>query len=195
VCAFNTKGEWCSSVAGAGYDHPESPTSLTGTLASGTVQLNWTNGQAPQDGVRVYRWDDAGKKWTRLGTTAASATSYTDAAPGVVRQHYHVCAVDARAESCSGVTSVGSEQPDAPTGLGGARSGNSVQLHWTNGAATQTGVHVARWDRTAHQWHQIASLPAGATSYTDTAAVGRQYYHVSGFNTKGERYSAVLSVS
>jgi hypothetical protein len=195
VCAFNANGEWCSIGTSVGAERPDAPSGLTSTLASGSVQLSWTNGKVAQDGVRVYRWDTVGKAWARIGTTAAAATTSTDAAPGVGRQHYHVCAFDARTESCSTITGVGSDEPTAPSGLVGTRTGNSVQLSWTVAASGQTGVHVARWDRTKHSWVQMASLAASATTYTDTTAVGRQYYHVSAFNTKGERYSTVLGVS
>jgi hypothetical protein len=70
--------------------------------------------------------------------------------------------------------------PAAPTGLRvTAVSSNQISLAWTDNATTETGYVVARSLSVGGPFTAIASLGAGASSYTDTAvAPATTYYYV-----------------
>jgi type II secretory pathway pseudopilin PulG len=105
-------------------DHPPSaPTSLTATVASGAIALNWSAPAAPADidpgdgiqGWRIYRWASGstvafpGSRLAYVGAVSGSqtVTSFTDSSPhpGGISQSYCVTSVDTHLNesACSNV--------------------------------------------------------------------------------------------
>ena len=60
-------------------------------------------------------------------------------------------------------------------------------MTWTDNATNETGYNIFRKMTTASNFAQIASLPANATSYTDTNLTpGTSYdYHIQAYNLAG----------
>ncbi|WNV87024.1 glycosyl hydrolase family 18 protein [Umezawaea sp. Da 62-37] len=62
-----------------------------------------------------------------------------------------------------------------PTGVGAVQDGGTIAVSWTDGSTTETGYEVGR-RRGDGGWHLRATLPAGATGWTDTdVAAGYTY--------------------
>lgn len=63
--------------------------------------------------------------------------------------------------------------PAAPTGLTATLAGTQtlpqISLAWTDAASDETGYRVERRAGAAGAWGEIAALPAGATSFTDSS--------------------------
>src|SRR5262249_32068261 len=92
--------------------------------------------------------------------------------------------------------------PNDPSGLGAVpASATSVTLSWTNNATNQTGYHLDRATDADFTQNLITeTLPAGPTTYTDTAtglaAGGTYYYRLPAYNAAGDSgYSNVAPVT
>ncbi|HEX8913692.1 MAG TPA: fibronectin type III domain-containing protein, partial [Humisphaera sp.] len=58
---------------------PNAPSTLTATAPyANRVVLKWLDRSTNESGFRIERSTDGGATWTRIGTTGANATSYTD---------------------------------------------------------------------------------------------------------------------
>jgi lysophospholipase L1-like esterase len=82
--------------------------------------------------------------------------------------------------------------PAAPTGLGatlaGTQSAPQINLAWTDAATDETGYKVERRTGTGGAWGEIASLGAGATSYSDSSNLSfstTYFYRVYAINGGG----------
>ncbi len=77
--------------------------------------------------------------------------------------------------------------PSAPTMLTAAFGSGGIALAWTDNAADETGYSIERClGAGCSAFGQIATVGAGATSFTDTyRASGVDRYRVRGFNTTG----------
>lgn len=85
--------------------------------------------------------------------------------------------------------------PPAPGNLAGTVEGLSVLLTWTDRSSNEQGFRVYRGTN-AGAVELIATLPAGATSYSDTGRNSntRYDYQVAAFNNQGETRSSRVSV-
>ena len=92
----------------------------------------------------------------------------------------------------------GGSPPSSPSGLGASVvSSSQIDLDWTHSSSDEFGFFVERspGDLT---WNSIASVSAGATSYSDTGlSPGTTfYYRVRAFNSAGESgYSNVATAA
>jgi hypothetical protein len=93
----------------------------------------------------------------------------------------------------------GGASPNAPSGLGAApASATSVALSWAGNAANETGYHLDRaTDPGFTQDLLTQTLPASATSFTDTATGlapgGTYYYRLRAFNAVGDSGNSNVS--
>jgi hypothetical protein len=83
---------------------PAAPSNLTATVSGGNVILTWIDNSSNESGFRVYRRQQIGKgkkwgSWTRLSTTAAGATSYSDLNVASGSYQYYVTAYNSSGES------------------------------------------------------------------------------------------------
>jgi probable HAF family extracellular repeat protein len=96
----------------------------------------------------------------------------------------------------------GAPPPAAPSGLTARLSSapRAIALSWLDNANNETGVSVERSEYTGTGWTnfvEIATLPAGATSYADTSFTPTSYdYRVRAFNSVGSSaYSNTATIS
>jgi|GEM_PF-1350063 len=86
----------------------------------------------------------------------------------------------------------GISAPAAPAGLAATSvNGNRVDLVWTDSSANEKGFAIERSKgifATKGVYEQIAVLPAGTTTYSDTSVkdVTKYYYRVRAFNVGGQ---------
>ena len=87
---------------------------------------------------------------------------------------------------------VGNPSNDPPVGNPSGMSANAVSssqidLSWTDGTENEAGFTVERSPDGSTGWNQIADLPGGSTSYSDTEldAETAYYYRVRAYNPNG----------
>lgn len=90
--------------------------------------------------------------------------------------------------------------PEAPSSLTASAAGDVVKLGWEVHGGDPTDVAVERRTGSgdpAAKWDRIATLPAAATGYSDSAARGQELsYRVRALNAAGESaYSNIVRVS
>ncbi len=159
---------------------PAAPTNLAATpLSSTQIRLNWTDNAGNEQGFKLERSAD-GVSFLQIATFAANTTSYTNMflAPGTT-YWYRVRAYEGSTNSAySNTASVATlPPPAAPTNLvATALSSSSIALSWTDNATTEAGYRVER-STDGLTFTQVATLPANATSYTNSfLASGTTYY-------------------
>ncbi|HEY7089886.1 MAG TPA: NPCBM/NEW2 domain-containing protein, partial [Tepidisphaeraceae bacterium] len=85
------------------------------------------------------------------------------------------------------VAGVAVSPPAAPSGLGASVVNQQIKLNWTDASNNESGFRVERKAGANGTYAQIADLPAGTTSYTDSAAAAgtTYFYHVYAYNSGG----------
>ncbi len=76
--------------------------------------------------------------------------------------------------------------PEAPSSLRAHLSGSSVALTWEVHGTGRTGILVELRHGYSGTWRRIATLPAGATEFTDSKPSGLNFYRIRALNEKGE---------
>jgi hypothetical protein len=167
------------------------PTGLGAALTpANQVSLTWTNTSAAAKNIEVQRSPNGSSGWTTIAIPDVSGTTqiYTDGPAGLAENtpyFYRVRAVNPAIGSSSlySANATVSTQLAAPTGLLAAPIlPTRIDLFWTNNSLQATGVVVERSLDGLSGWSVIASLPASASSYTDTdggagLAPNTRYYY------------------
>lgn len=192
------------------------PARVTAASSGSTVTLNWlASPDSGLSGYHVYRGASPKGPFTRIsGTTATGANptgsclstntlTYTDTDSALVAgtSYTYLVKTVKMESSASGLyanqslgepvtlTHGGTYLP-APTRFTVARaSSNSCLLTWDDNATSETSYRVERRDTTTSTWAQITSLPANATSYTDTGLTAGRVYHYRVRASNGTIYS------
>jgi len=176
---------------------PPSLSKLTGSAATGTIQLTWSYKTANQTGFQVERSTDA-VGFGILETVGPTSTSYVDAAalPGY-GYYYRVTAVNAGGNSpYSNVVQVGTP-PVAPNSLAAiAISTSEIDLHWNDTSNNELGFYIER-STNNKGFTRIASTLPDVNSYKDTglSAGKTYYYHVMSYNLQGTSSYTSATVS
>jgi len=176
---------------------PDAPIGLSATAASGSeIDLAWTNGAAPQTGVKIERSID-GITFTQIALAAGAAVSYADTGLAASTTYsYRVRATSASGDSAYSNAASATTQappplpppPGAPTGLSAtAASSSQINLTWTNSSTSQTGVKIER-SIDGVTFTQITVVGATAVSYPDTglSASTMYTYRVRATNASGD---------
>ncbi len=184
---------------------PAAPSGLAASSSTtSTVDLSWTDNSSNEAGYYVDRSTD-GTNFTQIASVGAGVTSYCNTGLATATKYYYrVCAYNSAGESADTPVASATTQaatvvvPAAPSGLAASASSSSaIGLSWTDNATNETGYYVQR-SIDGTNFSQIASLGAGATSYSDTglAAATKYYYRVSAYNSAGaSAFSVVASAT
>jgi hypothetical protein len=156
------------------------PSALAATARPDTavVDLMWADNSLNETGYRVERSAD-NVNFTEIGTTAASITSYSDAAAAQgTRYYYRVRAYNAVAYSAYTASASATTVLFAPTSLAAsAASATRINLTWTDNATTESGYRIERSTDNV-TFTEIGTASANAITYGDTTASdGTTYYY------------------
>jgi LmbE family N-acetylglucosaminyl deacetylase len=188
---------------------PATPTNLQAQTVSATkIDLTWTDNATNETGYYVERApDQAGVAGTyaQVASLPANVVSYSNTGlTSSSRYWFRVRAFNTSDVSgySPAVSATTLLLPAAPTNLQGqAVSTTRIDLTWTANATNETAYTVERAPNNAGvagTFAQIASLPAGATAYSNTGlnATTTYWYRVRAENaTDVSAYSSQISVT
>lgn len=162
----------CASATTGISGSPDSPNNLSALSTSASnINLTWKDNSSGETGFKVYRKKGAGA-WTLLKTTAADATSYTDAAAtgNEATNKYSYQVKGCIGSVCSPPTNP-SVVPFKPGGLStSAISVEFIKLLWTDASSNETGFQIYRKDgacTAGGTWKLIGTTGVNTASYTD----------------------------
>lgn len=162
---------------------PAAPSSLSASAASASqINLTWTDNATNETAFVVARSATSGGPYTDLAALGANVTSYSDAGLSPASTYFYVV----RAENAAGASANSAEAgattfagpPAAPSGLTAtAVSSSQINLTWTDNATTEDNFVVARATTSGGPYTDIATLPANATSYSNTGLPSAKTYY------------------
>jgi Fibronectin type III domain len=161
--------------------------SVVGATNSGgklKINLAWTSGTINQTGFDVERSTD-GASFTQIGTTSASATTYSDtkAVAGVI-YFYRVAGFNTGGNGNYSNVAVYDQSLAAPTGLAArALSTSQISLTWKDNSTDETGFTIQR-SLDGLSFSSLTTVGANSTSFVDTglAKNTKYFYRVQSFN-------------
>jgi fibronectin type 3 domain-containing protein len=194
----NDHGDWAGARLVNGL--PTAPSNLTAQIASGSqVNLAWSDNSFNESAFEILREDPNSSTYNIVGYAPANATSFID--PQLLNGEtysYEVLASNTVGNSVvSNLATVSVPTvPTPPTNLHLTQlTTNTVGLAWSlTPGDNQTRIRIFRRDTTTSLYSLIATLPADATSYTDTGLTpGTLHdYDVNAYNIGG--YSGPASI-
>jgi hypothetical protein len=181
--------DWVRSRPERAQIVPDSLAAFQGIVASGMqIDLDWTDPNASEDELilqRRVRSAEGVYAWIDLADLPENTTSYRDlnVTPGVSYQYrLRACS----SVGCSGWVATGTlatpTLPAAPTSpVATALTGPTrIRLTWADESANESAFHVDRRirnpDGTWAGWERLATRPANASTYNDTAVTAGTTY-------------------
>ncbi|MBN1673998.1 MAG: lamin tail domain-containing protein [Kiritimatiellae bacterium] len=163
---------------------PAAPTGLGASAASSSrINLSWTDASNNETGFKIDRRQSGSEVWTRIATTGANVSTYSDTglAAGTT-YYYRVKAYNGDGNSPYSNDAAATTQqgpPAAPSGLTAtAASASRIELLWTDASGNETGFKIERSPTGSSSWQQIATAGADASTYTDSGLTpGTAYYY------------------
>ena len=170
---------------------PPAPTNLTVTPASGTeLDVAWSEPSGTVTNFNVLRKGPTDSTYIQIAQVPGTTTSYKNTAlTSGTTYSYEVVAVSSAGPSLP-AGPVSGTTPTAPAAPSNLTVNNVlttlVTLNWHDNASNATGYVITRQLESDNSQY-VTTLPATATSYTDTAVLpGREYaYTVAATNLAG----------
>ena len=150
---------------------------VSATPSSGVAPLSVTfdgsGSRDPDGGIVAWAWSFGDGTF---GSGPVATHLYS--APGVFAASLTVTDGDGLSNVATVTVIVKGRAPDAPTNLKATALGRtSIELTWTNGAVSQSGIMIERCPGSAcTNFVQIGMAPGTATSVTDTGLARRTFY-------------------
>jgi formylglycine-generating enzyme required for sulfatase activity/subtilisin family serine protease len=176
---------------------PEAPSGLLASaISTSRINVTWNDNSTTETGFTLRRKTGSGGVWATIASPAANSTSYVDnALAGSTTYYYQITANNGAGPSAaSSEESATTYGPTlAPTGVrASVVSAYQINLSWTDAAINETGYRIERRLTSGTAWTDLATLPANATSYSNTglAASTGYSYRVSAVAPGGALVSA-----
>ena len=171
---------------------PSAPNTLVASPASGTqINLSWIDTANNESGYVVQRSSNPAGPFATIGDVGPGQTTYMDTGltPNTT-YYYQVFATNSAGNSAPTNTANATTPipPPTPTNAQAvAITSTTISMTWTNNATNATGYNIMRKLTAGSNFSLVASLPATATSYTDTNLTpGTSYdYHIQAYNLAG----------
>ncbi len=183
----------------------------TGNGRNARLEVSWDDNSITETDFQLERSSD-GTTWTVVATSAQPLVGNDHGRRSIVdpssrASNVYLYRVVARNTVGYGgafpsmtVTSTseafGYNAPAAATGLTAAVTADpGVALTWTDAAANESG-YVVQKSADGAAWSNLATLPAGSTTYTDAAVTIGQtpYYRIGATNLAGTTYGSAVSI-
>ncbi|HXB33105.1 MAG TPA: fibronectin type III domain-containing protein [Puia sp.] len=174
---------------------PVAPTNLVANaLSYNQIGLTWADTSTIETGFEIWRSTSATSGFGIVNTVAANSTSFTDgtAAPSTP-YYYEVRAIGQYGQSAysavaNATTPALPPAPSVPYNfVAVSTSPTTAKVTWTDSTANVTSYQLYRSNTNDQSYVQIASFPAGTTSYTDASLFSNAiyYYKVTATNVGG----------
>ncbi|MFD2334317.1 fibronectin type III domain-containing protein [Cohnella sp. GCM10020058] len=155
---------------------PLAPTSVTGSVYGGAVQLSWSVSSGATS-YNVKRATVSGGPYTSLAT-GVTTNAYTDSTVAAGTTYYYVvAAVSAGGTSPDSATATVIVPNPVPTGVTATGGGGSVTVNWT-AVSGATGYNVKRGTVSGGPYTTIATSVTAVTYTDQTVTNGTTYYYV-----------------
>jgi hypothetical protein len=164
---------------------PSAPTSLSATtVSSSQINLTWTDNSSNESGFKIERCTGSpcGSGFAQIATTASGATSYSN--PGLqssTTYTYRVRAYNSGGDSAFSneysATTGPEEPPSPPSSVSAAAvSASRIDLTWSDTSSNEIGFRIERCQGVSCTFSRVATVQAGATSYSDTGLTASSSY-------------------
>jgi hypothetical protein len=186
------------STGGGTETPPATPTTLSATaVASGRIDLAWTDASSDETAFHVERSPSGGGVFAEIAVLGANVTAYADTAVAAETGYsYRVRAANAAGFSAYSPTAeattppVVTAPPEAPTTLSAtAATSTRIDLTWTDASATETAVHVERAPA-GGSFDEVATLGANVAAYSDPGVTADTTYSYRVRASNGAGFSA-----
>lgn len=203
VALSGASGSVPSALASA-VNKPGAPTNPASAYAvpaisdsSGTaIYLNWADVQG-ETGYRVERSTD-GANFTQIATTSANLNAYNDSGVSANRGYvYRITPLTSLGDGLAASLLIQAGTRWTTSALATKARGSSfVALGW-NDFASETGYRIERTTNGVTGWTSVITLPAGRTTWVDTAVsqLTEYYYRVVAVLPVSEILSSAIAFS
>lgn len=187
VRAVNDGGTSANSAQASAttFTPPLAPTNLIATNKNpGQIHLSWLDNSSNETNFVVARSLIGGGPYTDIASLPANSTNYVDTGLNNGTTYYYVV----RAQGATGVSPNSNQasattMPSPPSPPGGltatAVSSTQINLAWTDNSPNEEAFIVARSLVNGGPYTDIATLPTGTVSYSNTNLTpNTTYYYV-----------------
>lgn len=162
------------------------------------IDLSWQD-VSGEKSYRIERESNNSGIWQQVGTTATSATSFSDVSVVLENTYaYRVTALNDSLQSAPGTSvPVHFRVPEIPTLTATTISASKIRLSWTN-ADLETGYTLQRSSGNSGSWTTVATLDADVVTHLNSNLESNTEYHyrISAANGIGDSaYSAMATAT
>ena len=148
------------------------PQRLTAEVVRGTIRLKWEAAINPSvTGYAVLRRTKSEGGFRQVGQIVEGTTFDDTEIQGGVEYAYKILPVQSNGQPLEfeslEVSISPVHFPDAPIGLAATRDGDQIILDWTKSTQNISRYFIYRNHTGRNPWTQIASVPAGVSTYVD----------------------------
>lgn len=168
------------------------PQRLTAEVVRGTIRLQWEAAINPSvTGYAVLRRTKSEGVFRQVGRIVEGTTFDDTEIQGGVEYAYKILPVQSNGQplefESSEVNISPVHFPDAPIGLAATRDGDQIILDWTKSTQNISRYFIYRNHTGRNPWTQIASVPAGVSTYVDRDVyLGLLYFYaITAMNPSG----------
>ena len=183
-------------------DLPNAPSSLAATaITANRIDITWQDNSNDEQGFKIERKLTSSSTFNQIAVLGPGVTSYSSTGLTANTSYsfrvraYNVTGNSAYSNTASATSLVSA--PSAPSALiATAVSTSQIDLAWTDNASNEDGFKVERLAPGDADYAEIASLAAGAVSYSSTGLTANTIYsyRVRAFRGTPNSFSAYSNV-